>query len=82
MFARVTIITAEEHKSPAVPKDAIIYEGDETHVWVVGDDGSLEARAITKGLISDSYVEVTKGLKEQEQIVTKGALFIDRAAGG
>ena len=82
MFARVTIITAEEHKSPAVPKDAIIYEGDETHVWVVGDDGSLELRAITTGLISDSYVEVTKGLKEQEQIVTKGALFIDRAAGG
>ena len=82
MFARVTIITAEEHKSPAVPKDAIIYEGDETHVWVVGDDGSLELRVITTGLISDSYVEVTKGLKEQEQIVTKGALFIDRAAGG
>ncbi len=82
MFARVTIITAEEHKSPAVPKDAIIYEGDETHVWVVGDDGSLELRVVTTGLISDSYVEVTKGLKEQEQIVTKGALFIDRAAGG
>lgn len=34
MFARVTIITAEEHKSPAVPKDAIIYEGDEfTFGW-------------------------------------------------
>ena len=82
MFARVTIITSEEQLSTAVPREAIIYEGDGARVWVANDDKSLELRRITVGLINGNLVQVVRGLSPHEKVITKGALFIDRAASG
>jgi cobalt-zinc-cadmium efflux system membrane fusion protein len=80
MFARVTIIIADDQKSLGVPKEAIIYEGDAARVWVATGDTSLALRPITTGLVNDNYVQITSGLNEHDKVVTKGALFIDRAA--
>jgi cobalt-zinc-cadmium efflux system membrane fusion protein len=49
---------------------------------VARDDKSVELRQIKIGLINGNLVEVTSNLKPGEQIVTKGSLFIDRAASG
>ena len=46
------------------------------------DDKSLELREIETGLINGDLVEVRTNLKPGEKIVTKGSLFIDRAATG
>jgi cobalt-zinc-cadmium efflux system membrane fusion protein len=82
MFARVTIYTGAEQRAPAVPPSAIVHEGDEARVWVAGDDKTLELRKITTGLTAGGLVQVTSGLKAGEKVVTKGTLFIDRAAAG
>ena len=80
MFASFSIITGGDVAAPAVPQSAVIYEGDKARVWVVLDDGSVAARAITVGRTHDGMVEVTQGLNAGEKIIASGTLFIDRAA--
>lgn len=82
MFARFSIITGPAGKAPAVPEDAIVYEGDIARVWVARDNGSIVSRAIRIGEASGGMIEVLDGLAAGEKIVTSGTLFIDRAAAG
>jgi membrane fusion protein, heavy metal efflux system len=82
MFANVTIYSGGDHPAVGVPKQALIYEGDQVRLWVAHDDKSIELRQIKTGLINGDLVEVQGDLKPGEQIVTKGSLFIDRAASG
>jgi cobalt-zinc-cadmium efflux system membrane fusion protein len=82
MFANVTLYSASDHPAVGVPKQALIYEGDQVRVWVAHEDKSIELRQIKPGLTNGDLVEVIGNLKPGEQIVTKGSLFIDRAASG
>jgi membrane fusion protein, heavy metal efflux system len=82
MFANVAIYSASDHPAIGVPKQALIYEGDQVRIWVAHEDKSIELRRIKPGLTSGDLVEVEGNLKPGEQIVTKGSLFIDRAASG
>jgi membrane fusion protein, heavy metal efflux system len=82
MFASVTIYTGGDHPSVGVPKQALIYEGEHVRLWVAHDDQSIELREIETGLTNGDLVEVRYNLKTGEKIVTKGSLFIDRAASG
>jgi cobalt-zinc-cadmium efflux system membrane fusion protein len=78
MFASVTIVTSDGRPTPAVPLDAVIYEGSNARVWVVGDDHSVELRQIKLGQSSERMIQVLDGLHAGEKIVTRGSLFIDR----
>jgi cobalt-zinc-cadmium efflux system membrane fusion protein len=83
MFASVTIYSAGDHTSVGVPKQALIYEGDRVRLWVAHDeDKTLELRQIQTGLTNGGLVEVKTNLKPGEKVVTRGSLFIDRAASG
>jgi cobalt-zinc-cadmium efflux system membrane fusion protein len=82
MFANVTIYAGGDHPSVGVPKQALIYEGDRVRLWVVHDDKSIELRQIETGLTNGDLVEARTNLKAGEKIVTRGSLFIDRAATG
>ena len=82
MFATVTIYAPGDQPSVGVPKQALIYEGDQVRVWVAHEDKSIELRQIKIGLTNGDLVEVHGNLRPGEQIVTKGSLFIDRAASG
>jgi len=82
MFATVTLYAPDDQPSVGVPKQALIYEGDQVRVWVAHEDKSIELRQIKTGLTNGDLVEVHGNLRPGEQIVTKGSLFIDRAASG
>src|SRR5450755_2663871 len=82
MYANVTLYSAGDHPAVGVPKQALIYEGSQVRVWVAHADKSIELRQIKPGLTNGDLVEVEGNLKPGEQIVTKGSLFIDRAASG
>jgi cobalt-zinc-cadmium efflux system membrane fusion protein len=79
MFATFTIVTSAETMAPAVAEEAIIREGDTARVWIL-DNGTLALRPIKTGRVSHGMVEVVEGLRAGEQVVTRGSLFIDRAA--
>jgi len=81
MFASFVIITGADVDAPAVPQDAVIYEADTARVWVAMDDHRIASRQIKTGITSsDGMVQVLSGLTPGERVVTKGSLFIDRAA--
>jgi cobalt-zinc-cadmium efflux system membrane fusion protein len=82
MFASVTIYSGDDHKSVGVKREALIYEGDRVRLWVAHDDKTLELREVQTGLTNDNLVEVRTNLKAGEKVVTRGSLFIDRAASG
>jgi cobalt-zinc-cadmium efflux system membrane fusion protein len=85
MFASFRIVTSEGGESPAVPEDAVVYDGTDAHVWVVQNDANgpvIGIRPIKVGRTDARTVQVLDGLKIGEQVVTRGSLFIDRAVTG
>ncbi|MCA3366626.1 MAG: efflux RND transporter periplasmic adaptor subunit [Roseomonas sp.] len=81
MFARFRIVLGDATAAPAVPGAAIIHRGPETAVWVAKPGRErFSYRKIELGRRLGDYWEVTAGLAAGEEIVTGGALFIDRAA--
>lgn len=82
MFASFNIVTSNEVSSIGVPQSAIVYEGSDAHVFVANNDGTLAVRPIRVGRMTGDMLEVTSGLTVGDKIVTRGTLFIDRAAEG
>ncbi|MDZ5648338.1 efflux RND transporter periplasmic adaptor subunit [Nitrospirillum sp. BR 11828] len=83
MMATVRLVSTPATPVLAVPERAVIHEGDEARVWVAdASHHTLALRTVTLGRQQDGLVEVLNGLKAGDSVVTKGALFIDRAAQG
>jgi cobalt-zinc-cadmium efflux system membrane fusion protein len=84
MFARYRIINAPaDGASVAVPDQAVVHEGAAAHVWVANEaDRTLAIREIKVGRVINGMVQVARGLRPGEKVVTSGAVFIDRAAAG
>ncbi|WP_315837948.1 efflux RND transporter periplasmic adaptor subunit [Bradyrhizobium prioriisuperbiae] len=82
MFASVTIYSGADRRAVAAPKSALIREGDKVRLWVTGADKSIELRQVATGLTNGDLVEIRDNLAPGETIVTRGSLFIDRAASG
>jgi cobalt-zinc-cadmium efflux system membrane fusion protein len=80
MFANFSIITGAESNALAVPEEAVVREGEAARVWVVQGRDALALRQIRTGRSNNGMVEVLEGLKPGEKVVTRGSLFIDRAA--
>jgi membrane fusion protein, heavy metal efflux system len=85
MFANVTLYSNSDRskiETLGVPRDAVIYEGDVPRVWVAHDDQSIELRRVKLGLTNARMVQVLAGVRAGEKVITRGSLFIDRAATG
>jgi cobalt-zinc-cadmium efflux system membrane fusion protein len=81
MFASFRIVSGDDRLMPAVPVDAIVYEGAKARVWIARPDSkTVVSRDITVGGTINGLVEVRKGLAVGETVVTSGTLFVDRAA--
>lgn len=80
MFANVTIYSGSDESSIAVPKQALIYEGNQARVWIANPDNSLELRQVKTGVAAGEMVPVHGNILPGDKVVTRGSLFIDRAA--
>ncbi|TGD93870.1 efflux RND transporter periplasmic adaptor subunit [Methylobacterium nonmethylotrophicum] len=78
MYASVRIINERENLSHAVPRAAVILEGNKASVWVIKPDNSVENRPVRPGIVDGGTVEILDGLKEGERVISRGSLFIDR----
>jgi cobalt-zinc-cadmium efflux system membrane fusion protein len=78
MFASFVIVTGEPLNALAVPLDGVVREGDGTMtVWVTTDRHHFTKRAVKIGLQHAGYDQILKGVRPGEQVVTKGAIFLD-----
>ena len=71
MFARIRIIEKESKNALLIPQRAIIEREESKKVFVIENDRALE-KSITTGIINHNIVEVTKGLTEDDIVVTEG----------
>ena len=71
MFARVGIVYERREQALQIPRTAIVDDEGQTSVFVI-ENGKAQQRRITVGLSSDGLVEITDGLKGQEQVVVVG----------
>lgn len=81
MSAEVTIVTASAQDVLTVPSRALSGSGDNYTVRVVGADGTVEVRAVTVGLVTDSLAEIQSGLSAGDAVVT-GTSSTDALGGG
>ncbi len=61
------------------PSSAIIHEGDTARVWVLGRDRLLHARPVEVADSAGGFSRIVRGLQLGDQVVTKGALFVNEA---
>jgi len=83
MFASFVITTGAPVTAMAVPAAGVVREGDGTMtVWVTTDRHRYTKRTVTIGLQHEGYDQVLEGLRPGEQVVTKGAIYLDNLVGG
>ena len=68
MYANVTIELESHPSALIVPPSAVSDMGDNSVIYVV-HDSRLQKVAITTGIRTGAYVEVTSGLAGNEQVV-------------
>jgi membrane fusion protein, heavy metal efflux system len=80
MFANFVISVGPPARSPAVPRDGVVREGDGSmSIWVTTDRRHFVRRTVTVGLRHEGYDQILTGLKAGELVATEGALFLSNA---
>jgi len=79
MFARLNMVV--ENKSLlSVPKSAIQRKGDYNFAYVKVQEHRYEERRVEVGVENEQSIEVTKGLKPGENVVSQGTLALQGVA--
>ncbi|WP_161628118.1 efflux RND transporter periplasmic adaptor subunit [Microbispora catharanthi] len=71
--ATIRVTTGEAADALYVPSQAVRAQGDGTAVVTVADGGTQSRRTVKVGVRGDSYVEITGGLSEGDQVVLPAA---------
>ncbi len=80
MLGNFTILTGAPVKSPAVPPDSVVREGDGTlSVWVTTNSHQFYRREVTLGTQQEGMDQVLTGLKPGESVAAQGAIFLSHA---
>ncbi len=76
MFANVEVNVAPGSRL-VIPRDAVLDSGLRQIVYVEKKPGTYEMRQVTLGVRGEQYVEVLKGIRKGERVVTSGNFLID-----
>ena len=67
----------------AIPADGVVREGDGSMtVWVTTDRRRFTKRLVKVGLVQEGFDQILEGVRPGEQVVTRGAVFLDNLASG
>jgi cobalt-zinc-cadmium efflux system membrane fusion protein len=80
MFANFVIRIGPPVRSPGIPPDGVVREGDGTMtVWVTADRRRFTRRVVKIGTLSGGYRQILEGAQVGELVATEGALFLSNA---
>jgi cobalt-zinc-cadmium efflux system membrane fusion protein len=80
MFANFTITVGAPVRSPAIPVDGVVREGDGTMMaWVTADRRRFVQRIVKIGEERDGYRQILGGVQVGELVATEGAIFLSNA---
>lgn len=69
-------VIRNERTSLSIPEAAIIQQGNDQNVYVIGEDGKTALTPVTIGSREAGYVEIIKGLNEGDKIIAEGLLKV------
>ena len=77
MFANFVIRIGDPVRSPAVPLNGVVREGDGSMtVWVTADRRKFSRRVVKVGLEHDGYWQILEGVQPGDLVATEGAIFL------
>jgi len=77
MFANFVISVGTPVRSPAVPLNGVVREGDGTQtIWVTADRRRFTRRNVNIGEARDGYRQILDGVHPGELVATEGAIFL------
>lgn len=80
MFANFTIQVGAPIRSPAIPVDGIVREGDGSmSAWITRDRRTFTRRSVKAGGERAGFRQILSGLQPGETVATEGALFLSNA---
>ncbi|RXK85648.1 efflux RND transporter periplasmic adaptor subunit [Filimonas effusa] len=68
--------TATSEKVLSLPVDAVIHDGNGTHIWVETEAGKFEPRSVVTGEENASSVSIKEGVQEGDRVVVTGAYLL------
>jgi len=77
MFASFKITVGSSASTPIVPIEAIVRDGEQAAVWIERAPLQFERRRVKTGLEFDGRVQILDGISAGEQVVGRGAIFVD-----
>ena len=72
LFANLKLKLGERSDALLVPEEAVVFDRQGTYVWRVGEDNVAERVAVEAGAHQDGRVEIKKGLRAGDVIVSAG----------
>jgi cobalt-zinc-cadmium efflux system membrane fusion protein len=80
MFANFTISVAAPVRSPAIPLDGVVREGDGTmSVWITADRRRFTKRTVQIAGQHNGYRQILEGVQVGELAASEGAIFLSNA---
>lgn len=76
MYANVTFDLPQTEERLRIPKEAVIYTGPRTLVFLDLGEGRLKPQEVKLGLEGEEMVEVVEGLSPGDEVVTSGNFLI------
>ena len=74
----VTLVSKRGMLRPSIPATAVLQDTQGPYVWVVGEKGAVERRAIARGNVERGVQFIEKGLRVGERVVADGAHKVTR----
>lgn len=75
MFARIELSLGTERETTLLPRDALVYRGDQPGVYIMEAE-KAKFVALETGLTQEDKVEVLKGLKAGDTVITRGSNLV------
>lgn len=76
MQAVVELPVAKTSSAITLPMDAVIHDGNGTHIWVATGVGKYEPRMVETGAENFNRVEINKGVEAGDVVVVSGAYLL------
>jgi membrane fusion protein (multidrug efflux system) len=73
MFATIGVEVARHAQALVVPETALAYDPDGAYVWRLTGEETAERVRVDTGIRRDGRVEITRGLRAGDRIVSAGA---------
>jgi RND family efflux transporter MFP subunit len=72
MYAEVKLVLHGKEDALTVPVQAVVQEGDKHYVLVLDEQDRVQKRSVELGEQTSTAVEILRGLKEKERVISAG----------